>query len=106
LRITGGTGERLNLHVETHSVQNIVVDGRWEVPYQEVSGNLHKQPWMVTKYGIDRRREPTTDLVFEEFTLFGVVVALSGDDVFRPLQFPATILLEAPERVLGVIGLP
>jgi hypothetical protein len=61
---------------------------------------------MVAEYGIDRYREPTTDLVFEEFTLLRVVVAQPRDDVFRPLQFPDAILLESPERVLGVIGPP
>jgi len=82
------------------------VDGLWEVTYQEVSGNLHEQPWMMTQYVIDRFREPTTDFVFEQFTLLRVVVALPGDDVFRSMQFPDAVLLQSPERVLGVIGLP
>src|SRR5437879_4419028 len=61
---------------------------------------------MITQYSIDRCREPTTDLVSQEFAFFRVIVALPGDDVFCPLQFPDAVLLESPERVLGVIGLP
>jgi hypothetical protein len=106
LRITCGTGDRLDLQVESHSVQNIFVDGRWKIALQEVSGNLHEQPWMMTQYVIDPFREPTTDFVFEQFTLLRVVVALPGDDVFSSLQFPDAVLLQSPERILGVIGLP
>jgi hypothetical protein len=61
------------------------MDGRREVALQKVSGNLDKQSWMVTQYSIDRHRKSTPDLVFEQFTLFRVVVALPGDDVFRSL---------------------
>src|SRR5215510_11273598 len=63
LRITGGTGDGLDLEVESHSVQNIFVEGLWEVLYQEVRGDLDQQPGMVTEYSIDRRRKPTADLV-------------------------------------------
>src|SRR5262245_28027514 len=70
LRVTCSTGDRLDLEVESYSVQNVFMDGLWKVPYQEVSGNLDQQPWMVTEDSIDRRRKPTADLVFEEFALF------------------------------------
>jgi hypothetical protein len=77
------------------------MDGLWKVTLQEVRGYLNQQPWMVTEYVIDRFREPTTDLIFEQFTLFRVVVALPGNDVFSSMQFPDAILLQSPERVLG-----
>jgi hypothetical protein len=81
LWITCGTGDRLDMQGESYSVHNIFVDGLREVPLQKVRGDLDKQPWMVTQYVIDRFREPATDLIFEQFTLFRVVVALPGDDV-------------------------
>ena len=50
LGITGGTGDGLDLHVESYSGQNIFVDGLREVLLQEVRGNLDKQPWMIMEY--------------------------------------------------------
>ena len=70
LGITCGTGDRLDLQGKSYSVLNIFMDGLWEVPLQEVRGNLDKQPWMVTEYSIDRCRKPTTDLVSQEFAFF------------------------------------
>src|SRR5688572_28482551 len=80
LRITWGTGHRLDLQVEPHRIRNIVVDGLWEVLIEEVTGDGDKQPWILMEYRINRCGEPAMDRIFEQFTLFGVVVALPGND--------------------------
>ena len=86
--------------------QDVVVHGLREVSLEQRGGYIAEERRVPLQGLVDLRREPARDVMLDELALENVCIAGSALQAVLLRDQPETVVLETPERVLRVKGLP